>query len=176
MWSVDDNLDMSSAFIGFYELDNIKNETIINAIKDILLRCPLNLEDYLDQTYDGANNMIGKRSGVSTKFLLKAMVTHCQGDCLSLAIKSLTKECTILRGVVKTVSQICVSVKCSPKRGKVLGSIVENIEEELEKSSRSDSKRFNKLSITRRAIRAKCFKKILDNDHALLELWEQSLK
>ena len=87
MWSVDDNLDMSSAFIGFYELDNIKNETIINTIKDIRLRCPLNLEDYLDQTYDGANNMIGKRSEVSTKFLLKAMVTHCQGDCLSLAIK-----------------------------------------------------------------------------------------
>ena len=34
--SVEDNLDVSEDFIGFYELDNIKSETTVNAIKDIL--------------------------------------------------------------------------------------------------------------------------------------------
>ena len=37
--SVDDTLDVSKDFIGFYEVGNIKSKTIINAIKDILLRC-----------------------------------------------------------------------------------------------------------------------------------------
>ena len=36
--SVDDDLNVSEDFIGFYELENIKSETIVNAIKDILLR------------------------------------------------------------------------------------------------------------------------------------------
>ena len=30
---IDDNLDVSEDFIGFYELGNIKNKTIVNAIK-----------------------------------------------------------------------------------------------------------------------------------------------
>ena len=58
--SVDDNLDVSD-FIGFYKLDKIKKKTIVNAIKDLLLRCHLNLDDCLGQTYNGASNMMGKR-------------------------------------------------------------------------------------------------------------------
>ena len=48
--SVDDNLNGSENFIEFYELDNIKNETIVNAIKEIQLRCHLNLNNCLGQT------------------------------------------------------------------------------------------------------------------------------
>ena len=58
----------------------------------------------------------------------------------------------------------------------MLGSIVENIEGEFEESSRFDNCKLNKLCVTRWTIRAKCFKKILDNYEALLELCEQSLK
>ena len=36
--SADDDLNVLEDFIGFYELENIKSETIVNAIKDILLR------------------------------------------------------------------------------------------------------------------------------------------
>ena len=57
---VDNNLDVSERFVEFYELDNIKRETNVNAIKDILLRCHLNLGDCRGQTYDGAKNMIRK--------------------------------------------------------------------------------------------------------------------
>lgn len=41
------NLDGSEDFIGFYENDNIKDVTIVNALKEILLRCHLNLDDCL---------------------------------------------------------------------------------------------------------------------------------
>ena len=110
--------------------------------------------------------MMGKRSGVSTQILaeqLKAMTTCC------LAIKSLKQDCTILRDVMGTVGKICVLVKYSLKREKMLGSIVENKEGEFDKSCRSVNKNLDKLCVTRWTIRAKCFKKILDNYEALLE-------
>ena len=37
--SVDDELNVNEDFLGFYEIDNIKSETIVKAIRDILLRC-----------------------------------------------------------------------------------------------------------------------------------------
>ena len=43
--SVDDDLNVLEDFMGFYELKNIKSEIIINAIKDILLRSHLSLEN-----------------------------------------------------------------------------------------------------------------------------------
>ena len=53
---------------------------------------------------------------------------------------------------------------------------MENIEGEFEESARSDNQKLDKLCATRLTIRAKCFKNILDNYKALLELWQQSLK
>ena len=58
----------------------------------------------------------------------------------------------------------------------MLGSIVQNREGEFEKSTRSDNQKLNKLCVIRWTIRAKCFKKILDNYKTSLELWGQSLK
>ena len=104
------------------------------------------------------------------------MATHCQGHSLSLTIKSRTKVCAILRDVIGTVGEIRVLVKYLPKREKMLGSIVQNREGEFEISSRSDNQKLDKLCVTRWTIRAKCFKKILDNYKTLLELWGQSLK
>ena len=112
--------------MGFYELKNIKSETIVNAIKDILLRSHLSLENFRGQTYGGASNMMGKRSGMSTQISAeqpKTMTTHCQGHSLSLAIKSLTKDCTILRNTLGTVGEICVLVKYSPKREKIMEAL-----------------------------------------------------
>ena len=103
--SVDDNLNVDEDFLGFYELDNIRSATIVKAIKDILLRCSLNLTDCRGQTYDGASNMMGTRSGVSTIITeeqTKAIATHCQGHSLRLAVKSLTKECQIFRDTMGT--------------------------------------------------------------------------
>ena len=175
--SVDSEFNVSEDFIGFYELTNIKSETIVKAIKDILLRCHLSLENCRGQTYDGASNMMGKRSGASTKILEeqpKAVATHCQGHSLSLAIKTLTKDCRILSETMGTVGEICVLVKYSPKREKILGAIMENIEGEFEEL-RPGYQKLDKLCVTRWTVRAKCFKKILENYQALLELWEQSL-
>ena len=44
-----------------------------------------------------------------------------------MTIKSLTKDCTILCDAMGTVGEICVLIEYSPKRKKMLGSIVQNI-------------------------------------------------
>ena len=58
--SVDDDLEFHEDFLGFYEVDNVKSDTIVVAIKDSLLRFNLSLDSCRGQIYDVANNMLGK--------------------------------------------------------------------------------------------------------------------
>ena len=54
------------------------------------------MDDCRGQTYDEDSNMMGKHSSISTKISeeqARAIATRCQGHSLSLAVKSLTKEC-----------------------------------------------------------------------------------
>ena len=52
-------------FLGFYEVPNIKSETLVKIIKDIFLRFQLSLQLCRVQCFDGASNMLGKRTGVA---------------------------------------------------------------------------------------------------------------
>ena len=97
--TVDDNLEVKEDFLGFYELENIKIVRVVNAIKDILLRFNFSLQHCRGQTYDGASNIMGKKSGVATKLLeaqQKTLFTHCQGHSVSLAVKDFTACCKTL--------------------------------------------------------------------------------
>jgi len=178
--SVDENFDVFEDFVGFYEIENIKSDTIVKSIKDILLRCHLSLDNCRGQTYDGASNMMGVRSGVSTQITQeqpKAVAVHCQGHSLSLAVKSLTQDCAILRDTLGTVGEISVLVKYSPKRETMLGKIMENIEGEFEDGDRAEHSvtKLDKLCVTRWTVRAKCYRKVLDSYEALLKLWDEAL-
>ena len=69
--------------------------------------------------YSGASNMMGKKSGVGTKLLAEqreAVAAHCQGHSLSLAVKGLPACCKVLCETMRTVREIYVLVKYSPKR------------------------------------------------------------
>ena len=164
-------------FLGFYEIDNIKSVTIVKAIRDILLRCSLTLSDFRGRAYDGASNMMGKRSGVATVFVKEqpTLEIHCLGHSLSLSVKSLTAECSILRDTMGTPREICFLVKYSQKRENLLSKINENIEGDSDDLHKQTCK-LDKLSATRWTIRANCFKKIIENYNPLMDLWRQSLK
>ena len=66
-WVNSGTFEVFGDFIGFYQIQDIKSNAIVAAIKDILLRLQLNFEDLRGQTYDGASNMLGKRSGVDAQ-------------------------------------------------------------------------------------------------------------
>jgi len=55
--------------------------------------------------------MMGKKSGVATQIQQeqpKAIITHCHGHSLSLAVKDLTSSCEVLSNTMGTVGEICV--------------------------------------------------------------------
>ena len=54
-------------FVGYYELPDIKSDTIVIAIKDSLIRMQLSLNDLRVQAYDGVNNIFDKNTGVSVQ-------------------------------------------------------------------------------------------------------------
>ena len=76
---------------------------------------------------------------------------------------------------MKTVGEICVLVKYSPKSEKMLGKLTENVEGTLDPDEQQANK-LDKLYVTRWIVHANCLKKIIDNCKPLLELWKESLE
>ena len=165
-------------FFGFYEIPNIASATVVNAIKDSLIRFNLSLEVLRGQTYDGASNMLGKKTGVATRIKElqpKALDTHCHGHSLNLAVKGMTNECKLLNDTKGTVGEICILVKYSPKRDNMLGDIKKNIEMEGGNTDEQSCETLAKFSITRWTVRSGCYKKVIDSYDSLYELWTLSL-
>ena len=167
---VDDYLESHEDFMGFYELTNIKSETIVAAIKDALLRTQLSLDKCRGQCYDGASNMLGKKSGVATQISNiqpKAVVTHCHCHSLNLSVKETTKESKLLTDVMSVTSEIAALIKYSPKREQQLRSIKLMYEDSANSIS--------KLSTTRWTVRANSFQRVIENYESLSHLWDVCL-
>ena len=84
---VNNDLEVSENFQGFYEIPNIKTSIIVTVMKDILLSYQLNLDVWKGQCYYGASNLFGKSSSVATQIFAwqpKAHYTHCHAHLLSL--------------------------------------------------------------------------------------------
>ena len=91
---VDERLTVREEFMGLYEVQNINSDTIVSAVKDILLRMQISLDLCRGQCYDGASNMLGKKSNVAKQIFdiqPKAHYTHCHCHSLSLSVKELTR-------------------------------------------------------------------------------------
>ena len=66
---LDESLNEQEDFLGFFEPPNIKSDTIVSAIRDILMRMQISMKVCRGQCCDGASNMFGKRSGVAKQIL-----------------------------------------------------------------------------------------------------------
>ena len=75
-WIDPESLSGCEDFLGFYEVQDIKSETIVKAIQDALVRFKLPFSKLRAQTYDGASNMMGRKSGVTRPRLRKYRKTH----------------------------------------------------------------------------------------------------
>ena len=74
----------------------------------------------IGQTYNDASNMVEKILALRNK-------SQTSNFTLSIAVKSLTSNCNVFRDTLGTVGEICVPIKFSPKREKILEKIAENI-------------------------------------------------
>ncbi|CAB4016715.1 zinc finger MYM-type 1-like [Paramuricea clavata] len=118
-------------FSDFTIYQTIASETIVQAIKDSLIRLQLSLSQCRGQCYDGASNMLGKKSGVAKQTGV-ALPTHCHSHSLSLGVKDATNNCQILSNTMNNTNEIVKLVKYSPKRENLLGDLKENLQYEDE--------------------------------------------
>ena len=112
-------------------------------------------------TYDGANNMAGRKSGAATQISNiqpKALPAHCHHHSVSLTVKDVTFLCKLLRDTMGTVAKMTILVKDSPKREKMLGSINKNIQHEDKGADLHKIDSLSKLFTTRRNVRVDCFR------------------
>ena len=77
---VDGSFTLHEDFIGLYAVETIQASTLLQILKDVLLRLNLSVNKTCGQCYDSASTMAGCRSGLAK--LLRdgepcAVYTHC---------------------------------------------------------------------------------------------------
>ena len=82
IYVIDGNLEVKEDFRGSYELENINSLTVVNAIKDNLLRFNLSLQHFRGQTYDRVAIILLVEQP-------KILITHCQGTLSAWVLKIL---------------------------------------------------------------------------------------
>lgn len=168
---VDSDLEVHEEFAGLYQIPDITADTIVHVLKDCLTRMNLQWSRCRGQCYDGAANMSGHRSGVSTQILSlepRALYTHCYGHSLNLAMCDTIKKCKLTRDTMDTTHEISKLVKFSPKRN----AAFDKIKQELSPNTPG----FRVLCPTRWTVRAKSLHSIIDNYAVLQQLWESVLQ
>ena len=169
---VDTELEVHEEFVGLYQIENISSDTIVQALKDCLIRMNLQWNRCRGQCYDGAANMAGHRTGVATQILTmepRALYTHCYGHSLNLAMCDTIKNCKLTRDAMDVTHEISKLVKFSPKRN----TIFDKLKEEL--SPDTPTPGFRVLCPTRWTVRAKSLQSVQDNYSVLQELWDVTL-
>ena len=125
----DEQLGAHEDSFGFYNIPDIGAETIVSAVKDVLLKLQLPLANCRGQCYDGASDMLGHRTGVAKRIQdlqPKAYPTYCHGHSLSLSVKDTTKNCKLLSETMDTAKEVVTLIRFSPKRGNILGETKQN--------------------------------------------------
>ena len=166
---VTEDLEVNEKFIGLHALPSTDAGTIFSVLKDILLRCNLDINKLRGQCYDGVASMPRSKSGVATRFRKKTRkFTHCYGHALNLAVGDAIKKVLTIDETFSVAYEICKLVKKSPLRNTKLNTIREKTENE--------AKSIHKLCPTRWTIRGEALEAIVENHNELMELWEWSLE
>ena len=173
---VDENLIDHEDVIGVYNVGTIDADTLTAAIHDVLLRMGLKLSKCRGQCYDGASNMAGSKTGVAARLQAeepRALLTHCYGHVLNLAVGDAIKQSKICRDALDIAFEISRLIHFSPKRNAAFDRI------KAEKSAQEESG-FNhgirSFCPTRWTVRGDAIESIIENYDALKMLWKECLE
>ena len=169
-WVDGTSLAVNEDLVGFYQVDDITAATLFSSLKDVLLRLNINIRNCRAQCFDGASNMVGARSGVATlvqKEEPRAILVHCYGHSLQLAVCDTVKQIRIMSDSLDTTNEISKLLKYSPKR--------DTLFDKIKKELAPDTPGFRVLCPTRWTVRANSLKSVIDNWLPLLELWDECL-
>ena len=141
-----------------YQTESISANSLVAVIKDVLLRLNLKLENCRGQCYDGASNMKGHISGVSTQLLQdepRAIYTHCYGHSLNLACQDTIRSVRVVKDALDTTFELSKLLKYSSKRN----AAFKKLKEQLAPSDPG----FHTLCPTRWTVRADSLASVVSN-------------
>lgn len=169
---VDQHLKEHEDFIGLYQVSTIDADTLVSAIKDVLLRINVSISNCRGQCYDGASNMSGAKKGVAAVIASeesRALYMHCFAHALNLAVADTVKRSKLCRDALDNAFEITRLIKFSPKRNAAFDRI---------KSSADDDSLVGIRTFchTRWTVRGDAIESILVNYNTLATLWEECLQ
>ena len=116
---VNDTYHINEDSIGLCRVPNTSANTLYTVINDLLIRCSLPLSLCRGQAYDGAATMLGKKSGVATRFLkdnAASIPIHCCAHSLNLCLQDAGRKFPTLRDALVSVREVSNLIRYSPKR------------------------------------------------------------
>lgn len=164
---VDSDYNIYETALGLVQLPDTKALTLFGVIKDVLLRCSLELTECIGQAYDGASNMSGIHNGVQALVKKEAdqcLYVHCFGHSLNLCVQDVTKKCEFLRNTMEFIFQLVQLIKFSPKRL----TLFDSIRQEVGLSDGTSSPSLRTLCPTRWTVRHGSITSVLSNYQNLI--------
>ena len=132
---VDDDLVAHDEFIGLKEMPCTNADSIVNELKDVLLRMNVRLNKCCGQCYDGCSTMTGNKNEVALQIKqeeLRALYTHCYTHSLNIAVGDTMRNCYLLQRTIDNTFELTKLVKKSPKRDSKLKKIQTSLANESE--------------------------------------------
>ena len=123
---VNNNFEAHEDFMETHAVEDIKSDTLVTVLEDILLRLNIPLSNCRGQCYDGASNMKGIKQSVATQIQSESalvFLTHCHGHALNLAVNDMIKEDRLLKNTMDTTSELSKLITKLPKREGMLQKI-----------------------------------------------------
>ena len=160
---VDNSCEVHEEFVGLYLVSSIDAATLVQVIKDVLLRMNLSLNKARGQCYDGAAAMAGCRSGVAKMISdeePRALFTHCYGHALNLACSDTVRNCDCMKDSLSTTYEIVKLIKKSPQRDARFQQLKEK---QLKENLTPNTPGIRTLCPTRWTVKADSLQSVLDN-------------
>ena len=165
--SVDEGFQCHEDVVGLYQVESIKSDSIVEVLKDTMIRLGLPTRDCRGQCYDGAANMAGVRNGVATQICKeepRALFSHCYGHALNLAASDTVKQNKIHCDTLATAIKISKLLKFTPRRDALFSKLKVEIA--------PGTPGFRTLCPTCWTVRAASLESIMDNYLVFQALWE----
>ena len=172
---VDENLVDYEDVLGLYNVGTIEADSLVKAILDVLCRAGLSLNQCRGQCYDGASNMSGSKRGVAAQIQAKgsrAVLTHCYGYALNLAVGDTIKQSKLCRDSMDTAFEISKLIRFSPKRN----AAFDHIKVEVPAGEEGYAMGIRAFCPIRWTIRGDAIASIIENYEVLKQLWDESLE
>ena len=173
---VDGNLVDHEDVLGLYNVGTIEADSLVKAIFDVVVcRAGLTLNNCRGQCYDGASNMSGSKRGVAVQIQAKesrAVLTHCYGHALNLAIGDTIKRSKLCRDSMDTAFEISKLIRFSPKQN----AAFDRIKVEVPADEEGYTMGIRAFCPTRWTVRGDAIASIIENYKILKQLWDESLE